>query len=192
MKHERSEELNQALALLEKATVNPETKADQKEETKPIDYKQVVEKEFEQLQATIEALENQNLENVARIQTMARRHGEEDLQLRKYGGAKLAEDILKPIDLLKKVLAIPVENEEVKNYFRGFEMIVKQLEKALIDNGIQMIEIKVGDEFDPSLHNANEQIETTAVKSGQIAEVIANGYKMYDRVIIHALVKVAK
>jgi molecular chaperone GrpE len=193
MKHEKNQDLKKALELL--ATIEDKKNNPAKETTESeatVDYRAVVEKEFDDLNSVITRLEEQNLENVAKIQTMARRHAEENLKTLKYGGMKLAEELLKPIDLLKKVVSTPVENPELKNYLMGFEMIIRQLDQGLTDNGITQIPVQVGDEFDPILHNANESVATDVVKSGQIAAVIANGYKMHDRVIIHALVKVAK
>ncbi|PPE05219.1 nucleotide exchange factor GrpE [Williamsoniiplasma lucivorax] len=146
----------------------------------------------EQDEKHIAQLEERNLMNVATVQTMARRHEEQIRDYRKYGGTKLAEDIIKPIDLFRKVLASPVASEEVKNYLIGFEMLSKQMQQALEDNGISQIPVKPGDKFDPTIHNANEAVESAECKPGEIVSVISNGYKLYERVIIHALVKVAK
>ncbi|AVP49211.1 nucleotide exchange factor GrpE [Williamsoniiplasma luminosum] len=168
-----------------------------------INYKKIVEDKVQILEAEIEALktqltmqkqeaEEENLKNIAKIQTMARRHHEEISSMRKYGGTKLAEDILRPIDLFKKVLNSPVSSDEIKNYFIGFEMVIKQMEHALEENGIQQIQVNIGDQFDPLIHNGNETVESEEFKTGQIVAVISNGYKLYERVIMHALVKVAK
>lgn len=140
----------------------------------------------------IASLKEAELTVIARSQTMARRHVEEEKQNRKYSGSRLAQDILKPIDLFKKIVAMPASSPEVKNYLMGFDLIAKQLDQALNANGIEQIAIKIGDTFNPQLHEATEVIETDEFKPNAIVEIIANGYKLHDRVLIHSLVKVAK
>ncbi|ATZ16405.1 molecular chaperone GrpE [Entomoplasma freundtii] len=157
-----------------------------------VNYQNVVETELKNLTNTVRQLQEENLENIAKIQTMARRHGEEEVQTRKYGGVKLAQDIIPALDLFKKILTMPVKNEEVKNYLMGFDMIAKQLDQVLANNGIHQIEVKVGDDFNPHLHEATEVIETENVPSGKIAVINSHGYKLHDRVIKHTSVKVAK
>ena len=156
------------------------------------DEYQILSAELERLNHQIRTLEEDNLGHIARLQTMARRHGNDQQQALKYGSQDLARGILKPLDLFKKIIKAPVSSEEIKNYLVGFEMIAKQLDQALIDNGIKQIVVKVGDDFNPHYHEATELVETTAVPKGKIAEVNANGYQLHDRVLTHALVKVAK
>ncbi|ATZ18808.1 heat shock protein GrpE [Williamsoniiplasma somnilux] len=179
---------------IETNNANNEPKENSKEnqkhkETKPYE---VLKKYLEELVLTKNKLEEQNLESIAKIQTMARRHKEEEISIRKYGGIKLAEEIIKPIDLFKKVLEMPTTSDEVKNYLMGFNMIVNQLEQVFSDNGITVISVKPGDKFDHTIHNANEAIESNDYKKDEVVQVISNGYKMHDRVIVHAIVKVAK
>ncbi|WP_026389742.1 nucleotide exchange factor GrpE [[Acholeplasma] multilocale] len=170
-------------------------KADETEETKPSEREILLEfinKQQEQIEELTKKIEEEELMYAAKVQTLTRRHNEENTNSRKYGSASLAEDIIKPIDLFKKVLAAPAPSEEVKNYLFGFEMIAKQLEQSLENNGITMIEVKPGDEFDSNIHNANEAVEGTKFKENQVVQVISNGYKIHDRVLVHAIVKVAK
>lgn len=168
-----------------------ETLANVKKTSQPEHYEAVV-NEINRLNAQIKTLQEENLSHIARLQTMARRHGNDQQQAIKYGGQELARSILKPLDLFKKIIQAPVTNSEIKNYLVGFEMIAKQLDQALIDNGIKQIVVKVGDDFNPHYHEATEVIETKAVPKGKIAGVNANGYQLHDRVLTHALVKVAK
>ncbi|WP_338972901.1 nucleotide exchange factor GrpE [Spiroplasma endosymbiont of Panorpa germanica] len=137
-------------------------------------------------------LKEEKLLAIADNQNTVRRYQQETLNVKKYGGQRLAEEIIPAIDLFRGVLNQPNENPEVKNYLIGFEFIIKQIDEALANAGIKIIETKVGDKFDHNIHEANEQVETEAVASGLIAQVIQNGYKLHDRVIKYAVVKVAK
>ncbi|WP_031542948.1 nucleotide exchange factor GrpE [Mesoplasma photuris] len=156
---------------------------------KVADYIKELEKTATELS---ESLEEAKLMKIAEVQNLTRRYNDERRSLKQYGAKGLAEGIITPLDLLKKVVAMPNESPEVKNYLMGFEMIIKQLEHVLEENGISEISVKVGDEFNADIHNANEAIEGTDFKENQIVEVISNGYKLYDQVLVHAIVKVAK
>jgi molecular chaperone GrpE len=137
-------------------------------------------------------LNEQKLLRAADIDNLNKFNNKRMIDIRKYGASDLALDIIKPIDLLKKVVESLVGNEDFKNYLTGFEMVVRQMEQALENNAITLIEVKPGDEFNDQIHNANEAVEGTEFPENTIIQVISNGYKIHDRVLVHALVKVAK
>ncbi|AOG60262.1 molecular chaperone GrpE (heat shock protein) [Spiroplasma helicoides] len=140
----------------------------------------------------IQKLEESKLMAIADNQNTVRRFQEETSRVKKYGGEKLASEILPAIDMFKSVVASTPDNPEIKNYLMGFQMIINQIDQALSNAGISMIQTKIGDELNPELHNAIEQVEDSHLKSGKIAEVVSNGYRLHDRVIKHVAVKVAK
>lgn len=70
-------------------------------------------------------------------------------------------------------------------------MILKKMQTILEAEGIEPINTEKVD-FDPQLHEAISHEENSAYKSGQIIEVIKPGYKIDNRVIRPALVRVAK
>ncbi|AKX34396.1 molecular chaperone GrpE (heat shock protein) [Spiroplasma litorale] len=137
-------------------------------------------------------LEEEKLMAVADNQNTVKRFQNEYVLVKKYAGEKLAANILPAIDMFRSVLKTSPDNPEIKNYLMGFEMIINQIDQALTNSGISIIAVKEGDDFDPEIHSAIEQIETDKYSSGKVTNVISNGYKMYDRVIKHANVKVAK
>lgn len=147
---------------------------------------------FNQLESKIREMENDKMLAVADKQNVIRRFQQEELKIKKYGGEKLASEIVTPIDTFRKVLQSTPNNDEVKNYLIGFEMIINQIDQALNNSGISVIEPKIGDEFNPELHTAIEKIATDKTDSGKICAIISNGYKLHDRVIKHASVKVAE
>ena len=74
-------------------------------------------------------------------------------------------------------------------YRKGVEMIMSQLKDILSRMGVTEIE-SVGQKFDPSLHNAvmHEHDETKG--EGEIVQELQKGFKMGDKVIRFAMVKV--
>lgn len=78
-----------------------------------------------------------------------------------------------------------------KNWRMGVEYIHQQLLKVLADNGVSTITANTGDGFDPNLHESMGTIEINGKeKEHTIAHVAQSGYKMGERVLRPARVKV--
>lgn len=94
---------------------------------------------------------------------------------------------------------IPAEQKEVP-WVTGIMYIQKQLEDILKENGVVDMDVKVGDEFDPNLHEAiadsklRNTSESTKKKEGEfenkIKRVVLKGYKLNEKVIRAARVVV--
>ena len=96
--------------------------------------------------------------------------------------------LLPVIDNFERAAA--AENTDLENYKKGVEMTVKQLLDVLSSFSVEAFG-KVGDEFDPNIHNGVMHIEDDTLGENVIADVFMKGYKMGDRVVRHATVKVA-
>lgn len=83
------------------------------------------------------------------------------------------------------------ELQQISNYVQGLEHIKTQLSQILSCEGLTLIEVKPGDQFDPNFHEALSSEKSDKFKEGQIISVIENGYKFGDRVLKPAKVKVA-
>ncbi|AGR42001.1 nucleotide exchange factor GrpE [Spiroplasma diminutum] len=162
------------------------------EETKELSNIEKLELEFVALNEQIAKLEEARLIAVADNQNTVKRFQNESILVRKYGGEKLASELIPAIDMFRGVLKSTPDNPEIKNYLMGFEMIINQIDQALTNAGVVMVDVKPGDDFNPELHSAIEQIKSEEFESGKIAVVVSNGYKLHDRVIKHAAVKVAE
>ncbi len=81
-------------------------------------------------------------------------------------------------------------NREKNDFEKGIELIFNQLSKYLDDIGVKEIEAD-GANFNPDLHYAVMHIEDENIAENTIVEVLQKGYALKDRVIRHAMVKVA-
>ena len=72
----------------------------------------------------------------------------------------------------------------------GVELIYKQLHDALAKLGVQPVPAK-GETFDPRVHEAIELVETDKAPDHQVLEELQRGYKLKDRLLRPAMVKVA-
>ena len=73
----------------------------------------------------------------------------------------------------------------------GFLKIEEQLLNILKRQGLEEIQCKVGDSFDPNFQETIEAVEDKR-KAGQIVEIVQKGYKFKDKILRPVKVKVAK
>ena len=109
------------------------------------------------------------------------------------------------IDLLKRLL--PIADDFVRaqktlpegishmTWIEGIMLVQRKLELLLESEGVKPIETKQGDTFNPTIHEAvthDDVPEGTNIESGHIIEELQKGYKIGERIIRPALVRVAK
>lgn len=129
---------------------------------------------------------------LAESENARKRMQKERQELTRYAVQNVISDFLNPLDHFEKALGFAEHaSPEVKNWAIGFEMILSQFKEALSNQGVSSYEC-VGMHFDPHLHEAVEMIETTDAPPGVIIEECIKGYKMGDKTIRVARVKVAK
>lgn len=105
-------------------------------------------------------------------------------------------------DILARVLpaiddfdrAVQTLPEDLKDnaWVNGVLLIQRKLSNLLEQSNAKLIPVQVGDEFDPTIHEAITHEESEEVLSGHIIAVIQHGYKLGERVLRPALVRVAK
>lgn len=151
-----------------------------------------LEKQLADLQQKYDEMEDKYLRAEAEMQNMTKRFKNEQAQLLKYEGQKLATEILPVMDNLNRALQAEVEDDASNQLKHGIEMVAKDMEKALTDNEITKIEA-IGKKFDPTKHQA---VKTVPAEDGQeadtVVEVYQDGYMLKDRVLRPAMVVVAQ
>ena len=95
------------------------------------------------------------------------------------------------MDNLELALANKPENEEVQNFVKGFEMIRTQLVNAMENEGVKEIEA-LNQPFDANFMQALMTEKKDGVEPGIVLEVLQKGYKLKDRILRPALVKVSE
>lgn len=148
---------------------------DQKEEIIP------EEKEVNQAQDYLNSWKRcqADFENYRKMQTEERR------QLSSFASENLILQILPILDNFHASTDHIPEDQKNNPWVVGIMHIQKQLETFLKDNGVEEIETKMGDKFDPEVHEAMHQEETDDKKQeeNKIAKVISKGYKIGNKVI---------
>jgi molecular chaperone GrpE len=93
-------------------------------------------------------------------------------------------------DLELAIINRPAE-DEAEAWVDGIELIHLKLNAILEDEGVEVI-LAEGDTFDPNFHEAITYEEDDDHQDGQVIEVVQKGYKLGDRVLRPAKVRVAK
>jgi molecular chaperone GrpE len=143
--------------------------------------------ECEQLKAERDQL----VDRVARLQAEfenARKRGErERLEFREYATGSVVEQFLPVLDHFELALKATGSVEQLRS---GVELIVKQMEEVLRQMQVTPI-VAVGAEFDPRLHEALGSVERDDLPDQYVAEEIRRGYRLRERLLRPALVRVA-
>jgi molecular chaperone GrpE len=124
----------------------------------------------------------------------ARKRSEKDRrEAENYGGAKLARDMLSVYDNMKR--ALESANEEQRTIsgplLEGIDLTMRELLSVFKKHGMEIIEPQVGDRFDPKIHQAMFEAPVPDTKAGDIIQVAAEGFMLYDRLLRPAQVGVS-
>jgi molecular chaperone GrpE len=188
------------LKLLEKAEAEQAALADEPVSASPgepapplspaesADREQSVSREeFDRLKAERDQL----LDRLARLQAEfenARKRGErEQLEFRDYATGSVVERFLPVLDNFELALKSAGSAEQLRS---GVELIVKQMEDVLRQLQVQQIPT-LGAEFDPRYHEALGSVERDDLPDQHVAEEIRRGYRLRERLLRPALVRVA-
>lgn len=162
----------------------PESKA-AKKESKKEEKKKAPKKPS--LEDEMAALNDRYLRLCAEYDNFRRRSQKEKDNL--YGDVKAeaVKQFLPVYDNLERALAQSTEDEA---YRRGVEMIMTQFISTLEKLGVERIESQ-GEKFDPSFHNAVMHVDDEEKGENEIVEVFQQGFRLGDKIIRFAMVKVA-
>ncbi|MBR2676562.1 MAG: nucleotide exchange factor GrpE [Solobacterium sp.] len=109
----------------------------------------------------------------------------------KYHIQSFALEILPVIDNCERALALKAEDSNDETYRKGFEMVLKQLTAALKKEGVEEIEA-LDQEYDPNWMQAMMTESVEGVEPGMVVAVLQKGYKLKDRLLRAAMVKVSE
>jgi molecular chaperone GrpE len=104
--------------------------------------------------------------------------------------ASLVEELLPIVDDLERALGAEAA-PGAESYRKGVEIIYKQLADLLTRRGVTVMDV-LGADFDPHVHQAVAHEESPGARDGEVIEELRRGYKLGDRLLRPAMVKVAK
>lgn len=130
-------------------------------------------------------------ESFARLQAdfvnYKRRTEQEKSDYLDLGVSKVIIDILPIVDNFERALEV----KEDSKFYEGVEMIYTQIKGLLDKNGVEEIE-SLNEKFDPNIHHAVFVEEVDGLDSDIVTEVLQKGYRLGEKVLRPAMVKVSQ
>lgn len=143
--------------------------------------------ELEALRAQLTADQDKFLRLCAEYDNFRKRTQKEKENIYADAKADTVKALLSVYDNLERALKQDTADEAYK---KGVEMTMAGLKKAFEGLGVTEIDA-VGQPFDPNVHNAVMHMEDDSLGENTVAEVFQAGFKLGDKVIRFAMVKVA-
>jgi molecular chaperone GrpE len=139
----------------------------------------------------VKAERDQLLDRLARLQAefdnARKREAKERQDTRDYAVSNTVEPFLGVMDNFQLALKSDGSVEQLRS---GIGLILKQMEDAL--RGLNVVPVEaVGAQFDPRIHEALGSIETKEFPDHQVLEEIRRGYRIRDKLLRPALVRIA-
>ena len=141
-----------------------------------------LEVQIKNLKTELKQEEDKYLRLFAEFENYKKRTTKERIDLYKTAGQEVISSLLPVLDDFSRAIK---EFKKMKNSkeFVGLELIFNKFNNVLKTNGLLVLDVKIGDSFDPELHEAISQIKSNKKNSGKIIDIIEKGYKMGDKII---------
>ncbi len=131
-------------------------------------------------------LKDQLMRNMAEYDNYRKRTAKEKAELMPDITARVVSEFLPVLDNLERALAAECSDE---SYKKGVQMIYDSFMETLEKLGVEKVPTE---DFDPSMHQAVQQVQSDDHESGKIVNVFQNGYRIGTKVIRFAMVSVAQ
>jgi molecular chaperone GrpE len=126
----------------------------------------------------------------AEFENYKRRTAKERIDLFKSAGKEVLSSLIPVVEDFKRALNQEDPNQEDS---QGIQLIYNKLQETLKNQGLEELEVKVGDSFDSEIHEAISQIPAqNDDQKGKIIDIIEGGYKLGEQVIKFPKVVVAQ
>lgn len=145
--------------------------------------------EIVELRKERDSLHDRLLRQAAEFDNYRKRIDRDRKETAQYAAVEFLQDLLPIIDDFERALQTDAPGAE--SYRQGLEIIHRALMDMLRKRGVTPIEA-VGTKFDPQVHQAVSYEEDPKRRDGQVTEEFRRGYRLGDRLLRPAMVKVAK
>ncbi len=146
---------------------------------------------LEQAKAEAAKLKDQLLRSLADFDNFRKRSRRELVDAERRGRDDTLKEMLPVFDNLDRASVHAETATDVKALADGIGLVMRQFSDTLGKLGIERVPA-LGQPFDPSVHEAVQQMETSDFEPGTIAAEVQAGYKNSEKLIRPALVVVAK
>ncbi len=190
-KEEKEKKLDQEV-LKEEPVEKAENETQETETVEEVSQEEILQAKVEELEKANAELKDQMLRRQAELENYKKRLIRDKEEAIQFSNESLIKDLLGFLDNMERALAAAKNGGDVNGLIEGFEMTQNQLLSTLDKNwGLKAIK-SVGEEFDPSLHEACMMAVDESLDKETVLEEFQTGYTLHDRVIRPAKVKIGK
>lgn len=191
---EQEEAANAPETATENAAETSESPADGEAVEPKAAVEPTTEEIIEKLNAEVGNLKDQLLRARAETENVRRRGEKDRTEANAYAATGFARDMLTVIDNFTRAQSILPEEiaEDLKAYVEGVDLTHRELLKIFERHGITLIDPELGEKFDSNLHQAMFEMPSEEYAPGTVANVVAQGYQIKDRLLRAAMVGVVK
>lgn len=140
-----------------------------------------------------EAAENYDkyVRAVAELENYKKRAARDRADFLKFGQENLIKDILPLMDSLERAMAHACKSNDFEAFKEGLQLLQNQLSGCLGKQGVEPIEA-AGRDFDPNVHEAVLQVESTDHGNNQVVQEFEKGYLLNGRLLRPSKVSVCR
>ena len=183
---EREEKLEENEQTENEATANEAAKEEPTEKTEQKKKSDKAKEEIDKLKKELEEEKDKYLRLAAEYDNYRKRSAKEKDGIYSDAISDIIKEVLPIFDNLERAAIY----ESAEKVAEGLAITAKGIDSVLAKVGVEKFGEK-GEVFDPNIHNAVLHIEDEALGEGVIAEVFQTGYRIKDKIIRYAMVKVA-
>jgi len=149
--------------------------------------------ELDALRAERDELRDRFMRALADAENARKRSEKDRREAERYGGSRLARDLLPVYDNLQRAILAAGDEQETASaaLVEGVELTLRELVHVFKKHGVEPVSPQVGDKFDPNLHQAMFEAPVPGTKAGEIIQVSAEGFMLHDRLLRPAQVGVS-
>ncbi|HLH08175.1 MAG TPA: nucleotide exchange factor GrpE [Terriglobales bacterium] len=156
-------------------------------ETASVESQAASDRELSQLKSERDTLYDRLARLQAEFDNYRKRQVREQQDFRDFALAEAIKTLLPIVDSFDRALQAP----EGPEFRKGVELINRQFHDALTKLGVEPLEAE-GQPFDPNYHQAVQMVETDEADHNHVVDQLQRGYKLKDRLLRPAMVRVAQ
>ncbi len=139
------------------------------------------------LKREVAEFRDRSVRTLADFDNFRKRNERERDEIRRYAATEAIREFVGVVDNLERALGAGGSADDLK---KGVELIARQMQEALRRVGVQEV-VAEGAPFDPAVHEAVSREESSSVTTPTVIAALQRGYRLHDRLLRPAMVRVA-
>lgn len=190
-KNKEAEDIKEKKIVSEKTENKENEENKQEEKAEELVIEKTPEERIVELEEETAKWKDSYIRKIAEFENIKKRMEKEKEEFLRFANEKLILKLLEVVDNLERAVNSSKTTEDFNSLIKGVEMTLSQINRVLTEEGVEALDAK-GKEFNPYEHHAMMQEESEKHEDNIVMDEFQKGYKMKDKIIRPALVKVSK